>query len=112
MNTLSEISLMVKLKEKENIITMMAQYMKEIGRMINLQDGEKNYLLMVLHSKAYLKMVLKKKEDLNGMMEVIMMEKLKIIHLKDMGYFIGKKEENIKVLGKEVKCGDLVKLNI
>ena len=80
--------------------------------MINLQDGEKNYLLMVLHLKVYLKMVLKKKEDLNGMMEVIMMEKLKIIHLKDMAYFIGKKEENIKDRGKEVKCGDLVKLNI
>jgi len=103
---------MVKLKEKENIIIMMELYMKVIGKMINLQDGVKNYLLMDPHLKVYLKMDLKRKVDLNGMTAVIMMEKLKIIRLKDMEYFIGKKVGNIKAHGKEEKCGDLVKLNI
>ena len=64
---------------------------------------------MVLYSKEFLKMDLKKKENLNGMMEVIMMEILKIIHLKDMEYFIGKKEENIKAHGKGEKCRVMVK---
>ena len=81
---------------------------KYYHKMINHQEQEKKYLLMVLYLKDYLKMDIKRKVNLNGMMEVIMMEILIIIHLKDLEYFIGKKEENIKDLGKKEKCVDMV----
>ena len=69
------ILLEVKLKEKEHIFIVMVQYMKVNGKMINLMEMVRNYLEMVLILKDFMKMVSKKKELLNGMMEVIMMEK-------------------------------------
>ena len=50
----------------------MEQHMKEIGAKINLMEKEKKYSSMVLNSKAFSKMVLRKKENSLGWMGHIM----------------------------------------
>ena len=95
--------LMIKQTEKENIL-IMKFHMMDIGKMINKMGLELKLGKMVLSIVDFILMEKKKvKENLFGLMDLLMKENLKIIFLMEKEHLFGIIKENMKVLGKIIK---------
>lgn len=96
---------MIKLMGMENILKKMAQFLKELGKMINnmvkvLRYGEKQPNMKAIMTKEKNM----EKEPLLFRTAVFTKENLKIILLMDMGHLNGKMVKSILENGSIIKC--------